>query len=898
MIMGVLAHVDAGKTTLSEGILYLTGTIRKMGRVDNRDTFLDTDSMERDRGITVFSKEARFKLGDLEVTLVDTPGHADFSTEMERTLSVLDMAVLVVSGAEGVQSHTRTLIRLFELYEVPFIVFVNKMDMPGTSRERSMDDLKKHLPAPVDMSSFIKELREGRQDIPGETAEEAATCSEELMNEYLESGAVSITSISAAVASGKLFPVVFGSALKMEGVDDLLRIIELLAPEKHYSGDFGAVVYKITRDAQGKRLTHMKITGGTLKNKMVISEADEEGCPEEKAEQIRLYNGEKFTAVSEAEAGTLCAVLGPAGTYGGQRLGSASLEKEKKPVIEPSLTYTLALPEGDDPVLVLRKMKELEEEDPALRVSWEERTKEIRVSVMGELEKDMLEYRIKEKFGIKAELTKGRIIYKETITEPVEGIGHYEPLRHYAEVRLMLEPLPEGSGLVFESRVSEDDLAKNWQRLILKHLEERRHKGTMTGAEITDMRISLTAGRAHLKHTEGGDFRQATYRAVRQGLRRALAEGKMRLLEPMYDFTITVPGKYIGRVMTDMDRLGATFRIEDGSGIDDMARITGRGPVETLSEYQMELNSFAEGFGRFDALPGGYGPCHNEEEVLAASNYDCDSDIYNPCGSVFTDHGAGVYVDWDQVNDLAHTEGGLRGLRKDLNAPEETETADEFPEIGSKEKAGEEKTLKAIFEKTYGKSKRDEQLLRANRARASLRNSVGEREKVPLRNSRGKGKSYLIIDGYNVLFAWDDFKALREASIDGAREALIEVVRNYQGYTGAGITLVFDGYKLKGNIGEKHSYGDLNVVYTKEAETADRFIEEFAFEKGKEYDITVVTSDRPVQMSALGDGTRRLSSREFYEEVAAASAEILQKLRSYKLSDNRPFEEFFMELNN
>ena len=900
--LGVLAHVDAGKTTLSETILYLTGATRKMGRVDKGDTFLDTDPVERNRGITVFSKEARFTYKDTEFTLVDTPGHADFSAEMERSLSVLDCAVLVVSGAEGVQSHTRTLLKLFGLYNIPFFIFVNKMDMPGASREDVLKDIRKYVPDTVDITEFSAEigrdagLRErilkdpGSVMLPDDLAEDAATCSEELMDSFMDGG-LSVNDLRKAIGERRVFPVNFGSALKNDGVDSLLETLDVFTEEKEYPEEFGALVYKITRDSLGNRLTHMKITGGVLKNKMQLVTSEEDGIEiTEKAEQIRLYNGDKFKTVNEACAGMLCAVLGLKNTYSGQVLGSHK-SSDSKPFIEPALTYTLDLPDGDDPVPVLQKLRELEDEDPTLRVIWEERTREIKVSVMGELEKDLLKEKIPERFGVRVGFSQGKVIYKETIDETVEGIGHYEPLRHYAEVRLLMEPLPEGSGLVFETGVPEDELAGNWQRLIMKHLLERRHRGTAIGAEITDMRITLINGRAHLKHTEGGDFRQATYRAVRQGLRKALADGAVRILEPFYDFSVTVPLKYVGRVMTDMDRMSASCRLED-SGDPGLALIRGRGPVATLREYQMELNTFSEGMGRFDALPGGYGRCHNEEEVKGNSSYNCDTDVYNPCGSVFTDHGAGVYISWDLVDGIAHTEGGLRGLKEDLNSAD----ADVSVRKPGQKSPEDEKSLKAIFEKTYGKSKRDEQLLKQARSRATRRENAEDYYPAPNpRSGKGKGRSYYVVDGYNVLFSCDELKELREANIDGAREALIDILENYQGFTGRGMTIVFDGYKVKGNPGTRHTYGDLEVIYTKEAETADRFIEEFAFEKAREYDITVVSSDRSVQMSSLGDGAGRLSARDFLSEVSGTSQEIAGKLKQYSISSNRPFEKIFSE---
>ena len=897
--LGVLAHVDAGKTTLSEAVLFLTGTTRKVGRVDMGDTFLDTDQMEKNRGITVFSKEARFRTGDLEVTLVDTPGHADFSSEMERALSVLDLALLVVSGAEGVQSHTLTLLKLFRAYRIPVMVFVNKMDMPGTDAQAVLKDIRKHLPEAVDFTEVAELLTKDPEAyaaysaspdaifLPETVAEEAATCSEELMDKYMESG-ISAEDAVKAISERRLYPVVFGSALKMTGIEELLKVLEVFAPEKDYPEDFSATVYKITRDANGNRLTNLKVTGGILKNKMqldtAVSSAEDEKPEPEKVEQIRFYNGDKFTTANQAEAGTVCAVLGLRNTYAGQRLGG-SPEEAGKPFIEPALTYTLKALGKEDPVSLLQKMKQLEEEDPALKVSWEERTREIRVSIMGELERDLLIYRIKDRFGIDAELVSGKVIYKETIAEPVIGIGHYEPLRHYAEVRLLMEPLPEGAGLVFESAVSEDELDRNWQRLIMKHLLERRHKGTLTGSEITDMRISIIAGRAHLKHTEGGDFRQATYRAVRNGLRKALAERIMKLLEPMYDFSITVDQKYIGRVMTDMDRLGASCRLED-SGQPDVALLRGRGPVSTLSEYQMELNAFSEGSGRFMALPGGYGPCHDQDEVVSSAGYNPDSDIYNPCGSVFTDHGAGVYVEWDRVEELAHTEGGLRGTKENLNEIRPEDSVDR-PQGKT---ANDEKTLKAIFEKTYGVSKRDEQLLKDARSRATRMAAADNFPNPNPRTQKGKGKTYFVVDGYNLLYAWEEFKEIRETNIDGAREALIEILQNYQGYSGSGMTLVFDGYKSKNSVGGEMKYGDLNVVYTGEGRTADRYIEEFTHENGKKYDITVVTSDRMVQMSSFGYGSGRVSSGEFRLEVLSICQEIRDIISKRSKGFNRPFE--------
>ncbi len=872
-IIGVFAHVDAGKTTLSEGLLYLTGTLRQAGRVDRGDTLLDFDPMEQERGITVFSGEASFTYGETEFTLVDTPGHRDFSPEMERPLSVIDMAVLVVSGTEGVQSHTGTILKLLDHYRVPTVVFINKMDMSGADRDRVMAELREVMPGAVDFEEDEDVLKE-----------DLASCSEHLMEEYFNGAAVREDSIREAVQNREVFPVVSGSALKMEGLERLLDVLDRMAPERTYPEEFGARVYKITRDIKGNRLTHLKVTGGNLRTKMLIETrigSEETEALEEKVEQIRIYQGNKFRTVSEAPAGTLAAVLGLNETYSGQALGSHR-DQDTAPVMEPAVSYALLLPQGEDPMRVLPVLRELEEEDPSLRVGWEESTREIRVSIMGELGKDLLIRRIRDRLGTDVALGSGKIIYKETISAPVEGVGHYEPLRHYAEVRLLLEPLPEGSGLVFASRLSTDVLASNWQNLIMQHLQERQHKGTLTRSAITDMRITLTDGRSHLKHTSGGDFRQATYRAVRQGLRRALDEGKAVLLEPMYDFTVTVPRAKIGRVMTDMEKLGARSRIEEaGSGQGqsaDMVVIAGHGPVATLRDYQTELNSFTEGSGRFDARQAGYGPCHNTCEVVEQKGYDPDLDQWNPCGSVFTEGGAGTYVEWDMVDSLARTESYLKPKA------EEGENHPAYSGGGPVRIGGTEKDLKKIFEMTYGVSKRDEQLRQA--ARAAKTRLPGEAQDRSFAQARPKPTKpvqkkppYMVVDGYNVIFSWERLKALAQVNIDSARDALIDSLQNFQGYTGITVVLVFDGYRVKGSPGSREKYEkDLRVVYTGEAQTADRFIEEFIYANGKKYDISVVTSDRQVQMSALGNGAVRLSSRELEELVRETEEEIRTRI--------------------
>ena len=875
-VIGVFAHVDAGKTTLSEGLLYLAGALRHAGRVDKGDTLLDFDPMEQERGITVFSGEACFTYGETEFTLVDTPGHRDFSPEMERPLSVIDMAVLVVSGTEGVQSHTGTILKLLDHYRVPTVVFINKMDMNGADKAGVMKELKEVLPGAVDFEEDEDHLNE-----------DLASCSEGLMEEFFAVGSLSEDSIRRAVSNREVFPVVSGSALKMEGLEKLLELLDRMAPDRIYPEDFGARVYKITRDIKGNRLTHLKVTGGTLRTKMLVETregSEEMEALQEKIEQIRIYQGNKFRTVPEGPAGTLVAVLGLSETYAGQALGT-DRESNTVAVMEPAVSYALLLPPEDDPMRVLPVLKELEEEDPSLKVSWEETTKEIRVSIMGELGKDLLLRRIKDRLGSDLELGSGKIIYRETISAPVEGVGHYEPLRHYAEVRLLLEPLPEGSGLVFQTKLSTDVLASNWQNLIMQHLRERQHKGTLTRSAITDMRITLTDGRSHLKHTSGGDFRQATYRAVRQGLRRALDEGKEVLLEPMYDFVITIPRTKIGRVMTDMERLGAKCSIEEASqGPDrfgDMVTIAGRGPVSTLRDYQTELNSFTEGSGRFEARQAGYGPCHNTEEVVAEKGYDPDLDQWNPCGSVFTEGGAGTYVEWDRVEDLARTESYLKPPKE-----EDMETLQPYggPSGSAMRIGGTEKNLKRIFEMTYGVSKRDEQLRKAARAAKTRRPKEDEGE--PGENARPKPTKpvqkkppYMVVDGYNVIFSWDRLKSLAQANIDSARDALIDSLQNFQGYTGITVVLVFDGYRVKGSSGSREKYEkDLRVVYTGEAQTADRFIEEFIYANGKKFDISVVTSDRQVQMSALGNGAIRLSSRELEELVRETEDEIRMRI--------------------
>lgn len=896
--VGLLAHVDAGKTTLSESILYLTGAIRKLGRVDHQTAFLDTDKIERSRGITVFSKEARFTLGNMDVTLLDTPGHVDFSGEMERTLPVLDCAVLVISGADGVQGHTVTLWKLLAAYNIPVFLFLNKMDQPGTDRKTLLASLSEALG-----DGFIP-FEKGVPD--GSAAETLAMCSEELMEEYLENGAVSDESVKRAIRQRQVFPVCFGSALKVEGVEDFLRTLEKYAQAPSYGEDFGARVYKITRDRQGKRQTHMKITGGCLRARDLLCGRDAAGTAwEEKADQIRLYAGDSFQMTAEAEAGMICTVTGLAGTWAGQCLGFEE-GNDRQQVLEPTAVYQMILPEGTDPVLVMQKLRQLEEEDPLLHLVWKEALQEIHVQVMGDLGLEILQSLIKRRFDLDVSFGEGSVIYKETISAPVIGIGHFEPLRHYAEVQLLLEPGQPGSGLVFDSICSEDKLDRNWQRLILTHLTERDHPGVLTGSAITDMKITLLAGRAHLKHTEGGDFRQATYRAVRQGLRKAQDAGKAVLLEPVYSFRLEVPAENVGRAMSDLQRMGAEAQLQEAAGsggsVGDaggtaavMAVLTGRGPVSALKEYQREVAAYTRGRGRFLPSMAGYGPCHDQEEVVSETGYRAEADLENPTGSVFCQHGGAVLAGWQEVDGMAHVDSGWllnedgRLVKKGSGHEGEDQGGGTRNRKGSGGISASEKELEEIFLRTYGKSKRDEALRREHMARGSRRNQAPDLGTLSGRDDNW-GESYLIVDGYNVIFAWDELKELAQVNLDSAREAFIEILSGYQGYRKMGILVVFDGYKVKGNPGTQLKQAGLDVVYTREAETADRFIEKTIFELGREYKITVVTSDRPVQMAALGDGAARMSAREFYREVTGTSEEVRRKLESQRLSRNRPFE--------
>ena len=846
-VFGILAHVDAGKTTLSEAMLYLTGGIRRLGRVDHADAFLDTDALERERGITIFSKPAALTLGEREATLLDTPGHADFSAEMERALQALDCAVLVVSGASGVQAHTLTLWRLLERYQIPTFLFINKMDLPGADREALLAQLRRRLGEGC--------LDFGQEE--GALWEEAALCDEGAMEAYLAEGALSDEVLRDLIARRRVFPCYFGSALRLEGVEALLAGLERFAPRKVWPADFAARVYKIARDGQGRRLTFLKVTGGVLRVRDLISGGTEEDPWREKVDQLRLYSGEKFRAVEEAPAGTVCAAAGLTHTYPGQGLGAET--EGRAPALEPVLRYRVVLPEGADVHAALGMLRELEEEDPMLRVVWSEPTRQIHVQLMGQIQLEVLRRLLADRFGLEADFDQGGIVYKETIAAPVEGVGHYEPLRHYAEVHLLLEPLPAGSGLRFAARCPEDMLEGHWQRLILTHLRERSHPGVLTGSAITDLRLTLTAGRAHLKHTEGGDFRQATYRAVRQGLMSAQSV----LLEPWYRFRLELPGEALGRAISDVQQMGGEFDPPETAG--EEAVLTGGAPVEAMSGYWREVAAYTRGQGRLTCQPAGYRPCRNAQAVIEAMGYDPRRDLDNPADSVFCAHGAGYAVPWDQVPAMAHVSSGLV-LEAEEDGEEEADAAPRRsapPPPRSKE---EEAELTAIFERTYGQVKRREPLRPTPKpAAGTLRRTVPDRP---------QGPEYLLVDGYNIIFAWEELKELARENLEAARRLLMDLLRNYQGFKKCVVILVFDAYKVKGNPGSVERWHNIHVVYTKEAETADTYIERATYEIARDHRVRVATSDSLEQLIILGHGAVRLSAREFKAEMEAVEGSI------------------------
>lgn len=860
LTLGILAHVDAGKTTLAESILYLRGSIRKIGRVDHGDAFLDNYELERSRGITIFSKQARLTLGNREVTLLDTPGHVDFSAEMERTLQVLDAAVLVISGADGVQGHVETLWKLLKYYQIPVFLFVNKMDQEGTDREKLLSELKKRL------DGNCVDFNQEETDYAA-FAEEAAMSDEKLLEEYLESGSVDRKLLKKAIADRKLFPCFFGSALKIQGVEELLKGLETYASTSPYRKNFSARVYKISRDEAGNRLTHLKVTGGVLKVKMPLTNRreglEESEIWEEKADQIRLYSGAGYQAVNEAGPGSICAVTGLSRTFAGEGLGEEA--EGNLPILEPVLTYRIELPEGTNVHETFLKLLKLEEEIPELHIVWNERLGEIHAQVMGEVQIEILKSLIRDRFRLDVEFGDGNIVYKETILEPVEGVGHFEPLRHYAEVHLLLEPAERGSGLSFDTVCSEDVLDRNWQRLILTHLEEKKHLGVLTGSEITDMKITLLTGRAHIKHTEGGDFRQATYRAVRQGLRKA----KSILLEPVYEYRLEVPADLVGRAMADIQRMNGKFSGPELEG--EMAVLTGTAPVSAMRGYPREVTAYSRGRGRISVALSGYESCHNGEEIAALSGYDPDGDMENPTGSVFCAHGAGFVVDWDQVEDYMHLESawGNGGEKTEPEGLPVTESIRRQRAAEAETYASEEE-LKAIFERTYGPVKKERGSFE-KRVRRSSSDSVSAYRPVKKEMPQ---EQYLLVDGYNIIFSWEDLNELSRVNMEGARSKLADLLCNYQGYRKCHVILVFDAYKVEGNHGEVVKYHNIHIVYTKEAETADQYIEKTVHAIGRKYGVTVATSDGLEQVIILGQGARRLSARGLREEIEAASTEI------------------------
>lgn len=886
LVIGILAHVDAGKTTLAESLLYLTGSIRKFGRVDHKNAFLDNYDLERSRGITIFSKQAVISYKNLEITLLDTPGHVDFSAEMERTLQVLDYAILVISGSDGIQGHTETLWKLLCQYKIPTFLFINKMDLKVRDIQSLMDEFKEKLDEGcVDFSKG--------QDI-NILMENLALCHENLLNQYIEIGNINRNSIVEAIFERKVFPCYFGSALKIDGVEELLDGLNQYTKSNKYPTDFAAKVYKISRDEQGNRLTHMKITGGLLKVKMeltnkkesrIVSDLDHKKTWEEKVDQIRIYSGSKYYTVDQLEAGTVCAVTGLSNTFPGEGLGME--EDLNIPILKPVLTYQLILPPECNAFSVLSQLRQLEEEDPMLHIVWHEKLQEIHIQLMGEVQTEILKTLIKERFNLDVEFGPGNILYKETIEEAVVGVGHFEPLRHYAEVHLLLEPGEPGSGLIFDSKCSEDDLEGSWQRLILTHLKEKEHLGILTGSPITDIKITLIAGRAHLKHTEGGDFRQATYRAIRQGLKKA----KSILLEPYYSFKLELPTENVGRAMTDIQRMKGSFDPPQING--DMALLIGNAPVATMSGYQVEVNAYTRGRGNLFCTPAGYQPCHNFEEVISKIDYDSEQDFDNPTGSVFCSHGESFLVKWDQVEEYMHIESAiwnqyLKDKAEDKAVEEDKNTEPIKNKSLSKNKDfwQEDKELEEIFTRTYGPIKQSPVY---TQSRLGYENKKAQTKKAYIKTEANKKlKEYLLVDGYNIIFSWDELKELATENMDAARYRLMDILCNYQGFNKCTVILVFDAYKVKGGLGEVQKYKNINVVYTKEAETADQYIEKVTYEIAKDNHVVVATSDALEQLIILGRGAVRLSANDLKEEIIRVNTIIRQDYMD-KPSNNKAY---------
>ncbi len=858
--IGILAHVDSGKTTLSEGLLYASGALRKLGRVDHGNAFLDTDALERERGITIFAKQAMLTVGEREFTLLDTPGHVDFSAEMERTLSVLDYAVLVISGSDSVQSHTRTLWRLLTRYEVPTFLFINKMDLAGTDKSALMERLTQTLSAEcVDFSAP-----------PQERDEALALCDEAALESLLERGSIDDSLISEMIKSRKVFPCFFGSALKMDGVEDFLSALARFTVAPEYPSEFGAKVFKISRDAQGGRLTWLKVTGGALRVKAPLSYRAQNQDYQEKADQLRLYSGIKFRTLEKAGAGSVVAVTGLSHSYVGLGLGTEA--EASAPLLQPVLTYQLVLPDGADAHSALTKLRELEEEDPMLRIVWDERYGQIHVQLMGKIQLEILRRRILDRFGLAVTFGEGSIVYRETIASPVLGMGHFEPLRHYAEVQLLIEPLPRGTGIQLASNLATDALDLNWQRLIFTHLLEREHAGVLTGSALTDVRFTLVAGRAHLKHTEGGDFRQATYRAVRQGLMQA----ESLLLEPYYDFRLEVPAECVGRAMTDLQNMGGT--VDSPQSVGENTVLTGYAPVRTLRDYFTDVAAYTRGRGQLSCAVRGYETCQNQDEIVALLGYDAERDTDNPASSVFCDHGGSITIPWNEVAQHVHCDSGIHFDK------EETEEKSAPPPrrgVGAGSAYAADKELQEIFERTYGKVAR-----RAfEPAKKPARTSLADHYDVTIHS---EDTEYLLVDGYNIIFAWDELQRLAAQDIAAARGALIDILANYQGFRKCRVIVVFDAYKVKGNPGSVQTVHGIKVVYTKEAETADTYIERATYELRRERRVRVATSDGPEQVIILGHGALRVSARAFHAEVEAAEGQIRAVLQSLT---NRPRSE-------
>ena len=880
LVIGILAHVDAGKTTLSEELLYLCGEIRKIGRVDHGDAFLDTYELEKERGITIFSKQALLKTENMEVTLLDTPGHVDFSAEMERTLQVLDYAILVINGMDGVQSHTMTLWRLLERYQIPTFLFVNKMDQQGTDHDALLNDLKQHLHENCVDFGRTQDTDYGMYELTPEQLENIAVCEEDILETYLETGIVEDRDIARLIVQRKIFPCYFGSALKEKGVKDFWNGVQKYTAEPKRPTEFGAKVFKIARDEQGNRLTYMKITGGSLKVKTLLSSNSngqslpgrkaEEAAWEEKADQIRLYSGAKYELTSQAEAGTVCAVTGLTRTYPGEGLG---IEQESElPILEPVLNYQIILPDDCDPHQMLQKLRQLEEEEPQLHILWDSQFSEIHAQLMGEVQIEILKKLILDRFHVAVEFGAGSIVYKETVAEPVEGVGHFEPLRHYAEVHLLIEPGEPGSGCQFFTACSEDVLARNWQRLILTHLEEKEHIGVLTGSPLTDVQITILTGRAHAKHTEGGDFRQATYRAVRQGLRKA----RNILLEPYYEFRLEVPAEMIGRAMSDVQKMQGTFDAPEVEG--ETAILKGTAAVAQMRDYQKEVVSYTHGTGKLFCSLKGYAPCKNQDEVVQNIGYDPEADLENPTGSVFCAHGAGFVVPWDQVEAYMHLQSGVdmdeldsESWYEDVESAQNPGTAvdnanisgnisgknGKFSYSGSYE---EEEELQAIFERTFGPMKRDRTAFQKKTVHSST-------PATRYRAGKPRQEEYLLVDGYNIIFSWEELNELAKENIHAACDKLMDILSNYQGYRKCTLILVFDAYKVEGHVEEIITYHNIYVVYTKEAETADQYIEKTVHRIGRQYQVTVATSDGLEQVIIMGQGAHRISAQGLKKEI-------------------------------